>query len=84
MKPSGSKHGCALDLSLTAVIVGFGRIVVRFGYLGRVGMGWVVRSSWSGLVIEVGLIRLNYLMTLTKFPLTPTHLPPRMIYGKNV
>ena len=34
-------------------IVGLGRFVIRLGYLGLVGMGWVVRSSWSGLVSEV-------------------------------
>ena len=38
-------------------IVGLGRFVVRLGYLGRVRMGWVVRSSWSALVSEVGLVR---------------------------
>ena len=38
-------------------IVGLGRFVIRLGYLGLVGMGWVVRSSWSELVSEVALIR---------------------------
>ena len=37
-------------------IVGLGRFVVRLGYLGQVGMGWVV---WSGLVGQAWLVRLD-------------------------